>query len=914
MTNNLEILKENRTSLLLAEAAAWLADGTKCSEEHLQAQSSDPPPKAQGLGIDKLTAKLNERLCITLDRTSISMRDLIREGRKGDVNETGVQWVVLALRRCHDAAHVEKEKPEKSGDGQLHSDTRPSNPFGYEGQPLRFLTAKLGSLPYSHIQNRAVFEPTVRAAFLGALGDTRRPVNEVTLWDWSSTVAALYKAAVAKMLLEGASTSPNPYALRWRLLSIRLDGAGFTERVARLPDLLARRKLLTDGLNRVRTLLEETFPLGTEIYRDENGSVFVVPDGERLLALKDGTESTLSQLILSEFSAGTINTKRTLRLGGEILPAVTIDPHSWAGSWPQWYPQPPPAITVPPVSNHVTKYPFSLPDPQEVAAWWTNSPPADVCPVCGLRPQGLSEKAARRKVCDVCEQRREDRAREWAENLDTTIWTDEVADQNGRLALIVGQFGVEEWLKPGGMVQTLFVEPPDASTGQPGIFKNPSFARLRRVWESTRQFWQEVQDGFTRTVGPCSPRLRLHSTFAAESGEKEEIVVSRAYELVLGNSRLSLVCVKKDEFLTAENLLRLAELLGAREEDRKDHSTAAAYIRGQLLQARSFAVEEPTGYGSPNKLLGSLRVASVDFEATSFIPAIPILAEPRTFMALVPADRALNVAQAVKEQYERQMGKVRNRLPLTLGLIMAGSRTPMAAILDAGRRMLKQPVHEEHWTLHADAQPCGCDCVVTFTNGITWRVPIRMGDGSTEDVWYPYFLVSGAPIDRRWMIQKPDGRWLVHVSKLKKGDTVFVLPSCFDFEWLDATTRRFEVSYTENGRRRGERSSRPYYLEALTEFEEIWRLLRDELATSQIQNINHLIETKRADWESGSAHQGFAAFVRDVLVNANWKHGVPTQLERLCAAALSGSLSDVIELYMKILKEKLERDVEEVSP
>ncbi|MBU1247394.1 MAG: hypothetical protein KKB70_01745, partial [Proteobacteria bacterium] len=51
----------------------------------------------------------------------------------------------------------------------------------------------------------------------------------------------------------------------------------------------------------------------------------------------------------------------------------------------------------------------------------------------------------------------------------------------------------------------------------------------------------------------------------------------------------------------------------------------------------------------------------------------------------------LAVAQAIKEKYEREMGKVRNRLPLTLGAVYFGRRTPLAAALDAGRRILRHP-------------------------------------------------------------------------------------------------------------------------------------------------------------------------------------------------------------------------------
>ena len=41
------------------------------------------------------------------------------------------------------------------------------------------------------------------------------------------------------------------------------------------------------------------------------------------------------------------------------------------------------------------------------------------------------------------------------------------------------------------------------------------------------------------------------------------------------------------------------------------------------------------------------------------------------------------------------MGKVRNRLPLTLGVVYGGRRTPLASLLDAGRRMLRHPARTD---------------------------------------------------------------------------------------------------------------------------------------------------------------------------------------------------------------------------
>ncbi|KUK41241.1 MAG: CRISPR-associated protein, Csx11 family [Clostridia bacterium 62_21] len=75
---------------------------------------------------------------------------------------------------------------------------------------------------------------------------------------------------------------------------------------------------------------------------------------------------------------------------------------------------------------------------------------------------------------------------------------DELADRNDRVALIVGTFGLEDWLS-GDLVQTVLVKAAEAEPGK-CVPKNPSPARLRRVWETTRRFWTETVEHLLKTI------------------------------------------------------------------------------------------------------------------------------------------------------------------------------------------------------------------------------------------------------------------------------------------------------------------------------------------------------------------------------------------------------------------------------
>jgi hypothetical protein len=121
---------------------------------------------------------------------------------------------------------------------------------------------------------------------------------------------------------------------------------------------------------------------------------------------------------------------------------------------------------------------------------------------------------------------------------------------------------------------------------------------------------------------------------------------------------------------------------------------------------------------------------------------------------------------------------------------------------------------------------------------------------------------------------------------------------------MDSASRRFEVAYdVKNGKRRDPlKSQRPYLLDELDDFERIFELISSNLATTQIKKVFGLIETKREEWKVSKDDETFNQFTRDVLGNANWKHGVPPNLDELTILAASGELRDIIELYMDIMK------------
>ena len=924
--------------------------------------------------------------------------------------------------------------------------------FGYETAPIpvdaitnglspvrhrvaTVLTDELGNVIAGTARPGDVRGPVLLAAkeaFLQALGETRRAANDVTLWDHSFSVASLYKAALAKVFLDGHWTDPKK--INWRILRISFDGLAFLAQAHHVTDILGRQAALKETLNRVQALLETTYPLGNEVYRDEDGSAFIVPDleGDNVTGTK--LRGLIERLILDTFRAAA-------PMEGELVPSLEISQASRG------------ATNLGLLLAQALERPTPFLD--SVRCWW-HGLPEEICTVCGLRPMGwgasseyYGNKARDRNVCYLCLERRGNRSQDWASSAarqtGRCVWVDEIADLNGRAALVVGTFGLEHWLD-GRYLNSLFaqslddwrkrdkdqearppvsedyiglvtrleeelrdnrknsdifgniareayreyqnrpaeefykamVEERDAYGLAQGVAstdwstqarllvlfllrKHASFARLRRVWETTRAFWEVVRDqDIPQALGQAGPRLEVAAIFAPDR-RSDSLGRYHTYEMALGPANLDVVWdPQRSAFITADNLCYVAKQLGwpvspkakqetAKEYERRLAREAACWLVDKMLNVwerehdgQGIPIEEPRGYGAQNRKLGKLVQVQAEVvkdeqgNLALYTPVIPILAEPRTFMALVPADKALEVAQAVKARYEREMSKVRNRLPLTLGLVFFPRRTPLYAVLDAGRRMLELKSGEEEWSVIQQPGAAGVyGSHIELMLGrdgqrpVKWKVDRSLG-GDCYDTYYPYFFVSQAStltvataLEKRpsyFESRDVEGNpaHLVHVAKLEAGDVVRITPSHFDFQWLDTTGRRFEVSY-DDGLRRGQ-ATRPYLLEELDTLATIWKLLADAdkgLTDTRISNLKSLLMTRVERWAGGDiAHlkddDEFKEYVQDTFINVRdlkwWQKELEAEEQSLLwQAGCDGTLFDVLELYQQILKRKSER-------
>jgi hypothetical protein len=269
----------------------------------------------------------------------------------------------------------------------------------------------------------------IRGAFLSTLAETRLPNNDVTLWDQSYVAAALFKSAVAGALLNSSfpwGDGQIRQKTRWRLLTVAIGTEHYEARAVKIGDWTGMQAALERFFEEVRRLIEVDLAVGSLLYRDSSAAVFSFP-GEREdenvpAPWLSGWEEWLREQI--DGIAG--------RLNLETPPEVRLSQ--------------PTRSLVPMVRERAEAVKSTMVPVHR--AWSINASEMEghVCPVCGIRRNG--DPTSKGKPCAVCWARRHHRRDDWLSGRlgYDTIWFEEAADSNGRLAVLTLSLDLEPWL------------------------------------------------------------------------------------------------------------------------------------------------------------------------------------------------------------------------------------------------------------------------------------------------------------------------------------------------------------------------------------------------------------------------------------------------------------------------------------
>ena len=801
------------------------------------------------------------------------------------------------------------------------------------------------------------FVSTIKHYYSMTIGETRRPINEISLYDYAHTIASLMKSNLAKMIIEGWY-EPRGKS-KWRILKVNVDVLGLLSKGLKVGDILGHKRELEKTFDKIKKLLEYKYPLGNEIYRDTTGIYFSCPnieDSTKLSELKEEILEKIASISNLDFSLQVeiSEESRSMVILSKIREKSLKD------------------IIFHHVSNNVEHIIKSFKKSKE------GNDRKDLCPVCRLRLKSVKEDR-----CNVCKERYERRAKKWIENPKETIWLDEVADKNDRVALIVGCFDLEKWLS-GDFVATfvsqtfddwknenqtlcqrlgintvedlkacfenMFNNPNSLNSNQKKLCKtfinirlsnfiddfwnpiaerdatgtalnlisnseradwlvrllfrkHPSLARIYRIWNTTQEFIKKtVFDRILKNYEWKPEIRRKRIKFKIEPNPN--IRKGSTCDIDIDGVRFSPICIDRSNsiFISTINLEILKKFGGTAEEITKNLNDKIIRIKRE----------------SDRKWKKGFKIVSAELADDKFqdyLPYVIVYDTPDQFMIFIPASEALDIAEKIIKEYEKQFSKVRDRLPLHLGIIAFHRKMPLYVVMDAGRRLLQtfkekseefkrksgglvevvdiQDIDDEdigkckELTLRAEEYSS-----VEFKWKISYSTKDPDVKDHVKDRWHPYIRIYGGNPNRPSSFDYTgNGDYLVHVEELKKNDKIIIEPSYFALIYLENFVDRFKI----------DESIRP--LHDIHRIKELWNIIKSKnWSASQIHAFWEELIKRR---EYGD--ELFEKFLKDNLINIlDISPSEDKELfKKFFDASKDGLLNLCLYWYLSILKERI---------
>ncbi len=793
----------------------------------------------------------------------------------------------------------------------------------------------------------------LREAFASTLAETRVPNNDVTLWDQSFIASALFKAAAAGAVLLGTSfeTGNGSKAnTRWRVLTVGLGAEHYESRAVRIGDWTGTRDAIAAFFHEVCAFIEVDLALGACVYRDERAISFTFP-GHRLDG-KHSVDDTLAETLRTGIEMRVDELARSHAFETPPLVRLSSSTRSFVAMSRELA-----------EARRVLEVPVHR--AWSIASDGGTGKHVCPVSLVRAGAQSNNESDRKQDVSKSCYERRTGRRAAWEKNGGDTIWISEVADANDRVALLTFSLGLEGWLDgthvdslraqsvvewranntsltaidanaPRDSLRTHvegFVKSPmlnkgrlsdavletlndgfahetaledffqkvvEDRAGAPAwsslddttraawlthqLFrKNASPGRVHRFWRTTRAFFAEALDEFRQLVsgdgGTRTQRLSL-----TLSGDTNGLRVGEVYAgpLPTAPNAPFEILRRSSDFVTVCNLARV---LGP-DGDATILTGMQFEARGDDGQRRRFAIESVT---TAERVLASYR------------PLIVLEENPERFRVLVPLGAEAVCVGHVITKWRKEMARVWDRLPLSIGVVGFPRKTPFQAVIEATRNVEDDMGARgvEQWRVAHAVTQSGTTTLSFERPGQRHEdveVPAQLADGR-DDVYYPNLAVGGAEREPRdFTAPRPDGTTVVYrrAADLKLGDEVCVEPSRFASLFLDSTARRFEPvqvhPLSEWDRRR-------------TIWEQVRRIVPSPTAARAVEQSLREARERWTDSDGALDEAAWNDWVHAVLANEWNARG--RELQDLEQAARDGLLERVLSWHLHVLKQTI---------
>ncbi len=377
--------------------------------------------------------------------------------------------------------------------------------------------------------------PKLKPELRKALGETRYPINDVTLWSHSYSVAALCKALFAKVLIEESQPVKGPYLLPSRggqsdaerkpnnqtdfaYCRVTLDRPYMWSRAVKAGDVMG----IADQVDRLQSHLEQFFATkilaGNQVYRDQESVVFLIP---KLGTWVDAAGTPQLPVELHRDFEGEIRESLqdeiliwTTKNHCEDLPfAITFSSgkSNNAQANERMLDRSERVFKGPVDCRQNPKALLSVFSEYNSAGQSRGRMAFSQCKVCGLRPQRSAppNEELDLDICDKCRERRRNTNVRKQRNLGENLTSDlETMTPENRLALIRFTFDLTPIYesKIFEKVEWTTSQKKDGVIATKSFKKNPSPGRLHRTWMALTDLLEESRNIASKVIAESAER------------------------------------------------------------------------------------------------------------------------------------------------------------------------------------------------------------------------------------------------------------------------------------------------------------------------------------------------------------------------------------------------------------------------
>ena len=706
---------------------------------------------------------------------------------------------------------------------------------------------------------RFIFEE-VKNWYSRLLSDSRFPINDVTLWDQAYMTATMFKAVLSQLYMDSSKLNSYinaPSSIKWRILGIQYDKLALAEKGYKPQQIQWYREVSKDLDEEVKRLLEYEYPIGNEIYRDETGIYFLVGEdlgddlkgNSNLAKLKSELQEIEEKIIeifkeksFDEFYPAIFLTKASRRLMNLTYLLEKAKENFLKANLSK------------------KERDIIIEKPESGGAIGV----CQVCRQRLVFESDRRDE--NQNICDICyEKKTKGRVDEWLKDAyKETIWIDELKDKNNRIALVTMKFEMEEWLS--GIFLNTFVinntnwtdcypvEVEISEDSRRQIFfgsiigtewenfvkssflakhinwqkqtidraklteeekkflfalirqfllrKNPSPARLRRIWETTKEFFEDIKKNICNYAGiPQNRRKRYYwENVNIPDGEY------RDGEAVFWANKGKVYLISYLNDLTDDKEFKLKEY--PKEND----------IRKCVKLNNS-----KTEYYQPYM---------------SIIDPTPI-----SWQFIIPAEYVPNLIDNVMKKYDECFKFVYGKLPLHIGVVIQDYKKPLYVGINALRKIRRNVENIEKLEVGKKASEIktkinSCQKIEEILNNTHSYYSLYWGKHKKG---YEFYIKP----------KENYRKWICDIGNINDEEEIYIKPNTFDFEFLDTNARRNDIYYfdNQNYKRAVElKENRPYEIESYWQKFKIFKeIFSDKTSASKLNNLVSLLYSKLQD-------------------------------------------------------------------